>query len=200
MVTKRQMSIIIGTILGDAYIQPTGKINARLRLEHGEKQKDYIFWKWQELKNLMQDKSKKIIRYNPIYKQTYSYYRCQSHSSPVFGKLQKVFYSEQRKIIPAEIQKILKDKLSLAVWFMDDGYYYHRDKTAYIYLSKFSETELNRLLNALKINFNLQPKVEIKKRGNKNLKFSVKETEKLIQLIKADIIPSMRYKLPNNVE
>lgn len=199
MTTKRQMDIVIGTILGDTYVQLTGKTNARLRFEHGEKQKDYIIWKWQELENLMQDKPKKIIRYNPIFQRTYSYYRCQSHSSPVFGKLQGLFYQDKKKIIPEELGELLKSKLSLAVWFMDGGYYYHRDRTAYIYLSKFSEDELQKLLNVLKLNFNLQPKIEIKKRESINLKFSVKETEKLIQLIKADIIPSMQYKLPSNV-
>ena len=59
MITKRQYEIILGTIMGDGYIQMTGKKNARLRFEHSEKQKDYINWKWQELKNWMQDKPKK---------------------------------------------------------------------------------------------------------------------------------------------
>ena len=79
---------------------------------------------------------------------------------------------------------------------MDDGYYYHRDKTAYIYLSKFSEQDIARLIQALRENFGLNPKLEIKKSKSMNLKFSVEETKKLINLIKAEIIPSMRYKLP----
>ena len=195
------MDIVVGSVLGDAYIQATGKRNARIRFEHGAKQKDYIFWKWQQLKNLMQDKPKKIIRYNPIWKNKYSYYRCQSHSSPIFGKLRNVFYRDSIKIIPETITNLLRSKLSLAVWFMDDGYFYARDKTAYIYLSKFSDDQLNMLLRALQINFNLKPNIEIKRRNeNVNLKFSVEETKKLMSLIKAEVIPSMRYKLPRNIE
>jgi hypothetical protein len=60
MVSKKQREILIGTILGDGYLQKTGKRNARLKLEHSEKQKDYIFWKYEELKNLMQDRPKRI--------------------------------------------------------------------------------------------------------------------------------------------
>ena len=201
MITKRQREIVTGTILGDAYIQLTGKQNARLRFEHGEKQKDYISWKWTELKNLMQDKPKKITRYNPIWKRVYTYYRCQSYSSPIFGKLRRMFYCDSKKVIPSNFGKLLKSGLSLAVWFMDDGYYYHRDRTAYIYLSKFSKEGLATLVRVLKDNFNLESKVEIKKRGeNINLKFSVTETEKLVNLIKADVIPSMRYKLPKSIK
>ena len=194
--TKRQYDIIFGTIVGDGYIQMTGKKNARLRFEHSEKQKDYIDWKWQELRNWMQDKPKKVTRYNPIWNKTYTYYRCQTHSSPVFGKLHKLFYINNRKIISENFQKLFKSKLSLATWYMDDGYYYHRDKTAYIYLSKFSEQDTAKLIQTLKENFGLNPKLEIKKLKNINLKFSVKETKKLINLIKAEIIPFMRYKLP----
>jgi len=196
MITKKQYEIVIGTIMGDVYIQPTGKKNARLRFEHSEKQKSYIEWKWQELKNLMQDKPKKIIRYNPIWKKTYTYYRCQTHSSPIFGKLYRLFYIDRQKVIPENFGKLFKSDLSLAVWYMEDGYYYNRDKTAYIYLSKVSKKETENLLQVLNKNFGLNPRLETKRLENINLKFSVEETKKLIKLIKAEVIPSMKYKLP----
>lgn len=196
MLNKKEREIVIGTILGDGCLQATGARNARLRLEHGAKQKDYIFWKWRQLSRIIQSHPKKIVRYNPIYKATYGYYRCQSHSSPELGKLRRLFYRENQKIMPNNLNGLLKSQLSLAVWYMDDGYYYHRDKTAYIYLSKLSKENLDKLTEVLKSNFNLVPKVEIKKSGNVNLKFTVTETNKLINLIQADIIPSMRYKLP----
>jgi hypothetical protein len=101
MVTKRQKEILIGTILGDGYLQKTGKRNARLKLEHSERQRDYLWWKYEELKNLMQDKPKRIERYNPVWKRTYVYYRCQTHSMPILGRLKRRFYDEQgRKAHP----------------------------------------------------------------------------------------------------
>lgn len=193
--TKRERSIVIGTVLGDGFIQKTGKRNARLRLEHSANQKEYIFWKWQELRRYMQDKPKYLMRFNAIWKKTYFYYRCQSHSSPEFGKLRLIFYSDHQKQIPKTIAILLSDSLTLAVWFMDDGYYYARDKTAYIYLSKLTANDIERLMRVLEENFKLRPKLEIKKTGAKNLKFSVEETQKLINIIVSHVIPSMRYKI-----
>lgn len=196
--TKRQKQIVIGTILGDAYLQKTGKKNARLRLEHSIKQKEYIFWKYKELVKYMQNKPKKLVRYNPVFKKEYAYYRCQSHSSPIFGKLRQKFYQDSKKIIPTDIKKLLDNSLTLAVWYMDDGYYYHRDRIACIYLSKMKDENLNLLLKALKENFNLLPILKTKKKG-KNLVFTVSDTQKLVKTIKDYIIPSMRYKLSKDL-
>ena len=66
--TKRQKQIIFGLLLGDAYLQKTGKKNARLRLEHSEKQIAYINWKYEKLSNIFQHKPKKISRKHPITK------------------------------------------------------------------------------------------------------------------------------------
>ncbi|MFN3977006.1 MAG: LAGLIDADG endonuclease [Aquificaceae bacterium] len=196
MVTKRQREILIGTILGDGYLQKTGKRNARLKLEHSERQKDYIFWKYEELKNLMQDKPKRIERYNPIWKKSYVYYRCQSHSMPLLGRYKRYFYDEKgKKRIPENIEALLKAPLSLAVWYMDDGHYYPRDGVAYIYLPKYSEEDLQRLLRALEKNFDLKPKV-IYKRGYPCIYFPRQETEKLMEIIKPWMPDFMKYKTP----
>lgn len=192
---ERERSIVIGTIIGDAFLQQTGKRNARLRFEHSSQQKEYIFWKWRELKRYMQDRPKRIVRWNPIWKKQYAYYRCQSHASPQFGKLQAMFYIDHRKRIPSEITKLLAKPLALAVWFMDDGYYYARDKTAYIYLSHFTPHDIQRLKEALRMNFDLHPKLERKKTSALNFKFTAEETKKLIRLIAPHVIQSMRNKI-----
>jgi hypothetical protein len=46
--TQRQKEILIGCILGDAYISPLGKI----RIEQSTKQREYVDWKYQELRSL----------------------------------------------------------------------------------------------------------------------------------------------------
>jgi transposase len=78
---------------------------------------------------------------------------------------------------------------------MDDGYFYKRDKIAYLYIPKYSHEETERLLKVLKNNFSLEAKMKIKKGGNKVLVFSVNHTQKLISFIEPHIIPSMRYKI-----
>lgn len=193
--TERERNIVIGCVLGDGFLQATGKRNARLRLEHSLKQKAYIEWKWDELKRYMQDRPKRLDRFNPVWKKQYQYLRCQSHSSPQFGKLRELFYGSTGKKIPETIAKLLRAPLTLAVWFMDDGYYYGRDRTAYLYLSPLATSDIQWLLDALASNFNLHPKVERKKTGALNLKFSAAETKLLLNLIAPHVISSMRYKI-----
>lgn len=198
MITKRQKEIIIGTILGDGYLQKTGKKNARLKLEHSEKQKEYIFWKYEELKNLMQNKPKLIERYSPKWKKTFKYYRCQTNSMNLLGKYKKYFYNSQgKKFIPENIKNLLKSPLSLAVWYMDDGHFYARDKVAYIYLPKYSKEELKRLLEALENNFHLKPKI-IYKKNYPCLYFSREEANKLMEIIREWVPKFMRYKTPSD--
>ena len=95
-----QRDILIGTVLGDAYLQKTGKKNARLRLEHGADQKEYLFWKVKNLQQFFQGKPKYLERIHPISKQTYKYWRHQSQSMPFLGKLQRIFYKNGAKSIP----------------------------------------------------------------------------------------------------
>ncbi len=194
--TKIQKAIIIGSILGDGFIQKTGSKNARLRLEHSLKQKEYLIWKCQILGNYFQSKPQILERNNPIFGKTYQYIRAQSYSGPEFGKLYRLFYIAGKKVIPDKIFDLMKDPVSLTVWFMDDGYYYQRDKMAYLYLPKYDHVSINNLLDVLKVNFSLSPILKIKKRGEYVLNFSVVETEKLVQIIKPFVISSMKYKLP----
>lgn len=193
--SKIQRQFLVGAIMGDGFLQQTGRLNARLRLEHSIKQKEYIFWKYEMLKNLMQSEPKLIKRFNPIWKKTYAYYRCQSHSNPYLGKLRRLFYKDSCKIIPENIAELLSSPFSLAIWYMDDGYLYQRDKSAYIYLSRYPREEILRLKEALEKNFQLNPKITLKKQKYHCFYFDVDETKKLINIIQAHIIPSLRYKL-----
>ncbi len=196
--TARERTIVVGCVLGDGFLQATGKRNARLRLEHSATQKEYLFWKWQELKRYMQDRPKRLERFHPVWRKRYSYYRCQSHSSPQFGKLRAVFYRDHGKGIPKEIKKLLATPLALAVWYMDDGYYYVRDRTAYLYLSHLNLTDVQRLKDVLASAFDLYPKLERKKTGALDFKFSAAETRKLMEIVAPHVIKSMRYKLMKN--
>ncbi|KKR92374.1 MAG: LAGLIDADG homing endonuclease [Candidatus Daviesbacteria bacterium GW2011_GWA1_41_61] len=195
--TKKQKAIIIGSILGDGFLQKTGAKNARLRLEHSLLQKEYLLWKCQILGNYFQSKPQILERKNPVFDKTYQYIRAQSYSGSELGIFFHLFYKNGKKIIPEKISDLLKDPLMLAVWFMDDGYYYPRDRIAYLYLPKLDQASIDNLLNALKVNFNLSPILKIKKRGEYVLNFSVVETKKLVQLIKLFVISSMSYKIPS---
>ncbi len=195
-ISRTQRDILIGTVLGDAYLQKTGEKNARLRLEHGAKQKEYLFWKVNNLRQFFQGKPKYLERIHPITKRTYQYWRHQSQSTPVLGKLRKIFYPEGKKRIPDGIQKLLTPR-SIAVWYMDDGYYYRRDKCAYLYLGNVGRGEAEKLQRAFEDKFAIHVNVLSKKKGFA-LYFSRIEAEKLKTLIDGYILEQFNYKLPSD--
>ncbi len=88
------------------------------------------------------------------------------------------------------------EPISLAVWFMDDGYYYQRDKCGYLYLGNVSKQEAEICYNTLQNNFGLKTKVLVKKKGFA-LYFSRLEMLKLKDIISEYILPLFRYKIPH---
>jgi hypothetical protein len=193
--TKKQQAIIAGTLLGDGYLQKTGSRNARLRLEHGEKQKEYLFWKGQMFPKLFNGEPGYIERTHPKTKRTYAYWRWQSHATPELGKWHALFYQNGMKRIPQSLGALLREPLSLAVWYMDDGFYDVTQKHSFIYLGRVSREEAGIAQTAIEKNFSIASKIYDKKEKGFALFFSVAETKKLHALLRGDIIDSMKYKL-----
>ena len=193
--TKEQKNILVGTILGNAYVQKTGEKNSRLRLEHGYKQKNYLFWKVKKLNPFFQGKPKYLERKHPATKRIYRYWRHQSQSTPILGKFRRLFYAGGIKTIPDDIGKYITP-LSLAVWYMDDGYYFARDKTAYLYLGNATHQEAMNVSESLKNKLKLESKVLKKKKGFA-LYFSRIETMRLKEIVKNFILKEFNYKLPS---
>ncbi|KKT50453.1 MAG: LAGLIDADG homing endonuclease [Candidatus Yanofskybacteria bacterium GW2011_GWA1_44_21] len=193
---KTQLAVIYGSIMGDAYLQSNGT-NARLRFEHSLNQEQYVVWKFNFLKNIFSDSAiVKINRIHPKTKQEYKYVRCQSKTLPELKKIKVIFYPAGKKIVPLSIKKYLIEPISLAVWFMDDGYYYLRDKCGYLYLGNITKEEAEVCSDTLQNNFNLKTKVLAKKKGYA-LYFSRLEMLKLKKVVSEFMIPMFRYKLPH---
>lgn len=193
--TARQRAILAGTILGDAFVQKTGSKNARLRLEHGEKQKDYLLWKGQQFPKLFNGIPQRVMRVHPQTKRTYTYWRWQSNATPELGRWRAAFYPEGKKRIPKNIAEYLRETTALAVWYMDDGYYSPEQKHSFLYLGRVSRAEVEYAVEAIQRNFGLTPKIYDKKNKGFALFFSVVETEKLHTLIAPEVLPSFAYKL-----
>lgn len=87
--------------------------------------------------------------------------------------------------------------LSLAVWYMDDGHYDPRDKVVYLYLPRYTDEELTRLVHALEQNFGLQSRI-VWKKGYPCLYFSPEATRQLQAIVRPWMHPSMFYKLPHD--
>lgn len=192
---KTQKAVLIGMVLGDAYLQKTGAKNARIRLEHSEKQKEYLLWKARMFPEYFQGKPKVYTRFNSVFGKSYRYIRWQSNASCEIGNMRRLFYINNKKTITQALIAHVFHPLSLSVWYMDDGYLYARDKMAYIYVPKLSEQELANIVTILQKNFGLHAHVKTKKNNTNVLTFTVGETEKLLAIVAPYIIPSMQYKL-----
>lgn len=193
--TKEQEAAIVGMILGDAYLQKTGSKNARLRLEHRADHRDYLIWKARLLPELFQGQPTFLKRKHPITKKTYSYVRQQSNSTPVLGKLRNVFYPKGKKIIPENLVRFFKSDIALAIWYFDDGYYYPRDKCAYIYLGRVSHHEAKVAHETLIKRFKLLNRILDKKQKGFAIYFPHSELKKLKAIVEKYVVPVMAYKV-----
>lgn len=141
---------MIGSLLGDGSIYTYKNYN-RLSFGHGEKQLDYLLYKYNILKQFnLEGKITKCISNNKRYKNTCISYHMKSKNHPFIKKFKENYYSNNRKDI-SKLKEI--SPFSLAIWFMDDG---SKCKSSYqIYSNSFTKLELDHLIYILKKDYNL---------------------------------------------
>ncbi|MFQ6002851.1 MAG: hypothetical protein ACE5KJ_03820, partial [Candidatus Zixiibacteriota bacterium] len=104
----------------------------------------------------------------------------------------RIFYPDGKKIVPKAIKQYL-NPLALAVWIMDDGSYNYRRIDISTY--SFTLKEIQRLQEAMRERFNLVFKYFRDRDKGYRIYFSIKETNKAVELIRSHIIPSVFYKI-----
>lgn len=194
--TNRQMDILYGMILGDAYLQKTSRKSARLRVEHSLKQREYAEWKYDELEHIFQSEPQFIQRVHPVSHRTYKYVRLQSYASAFLGELRERFYKDKKKIVPIEINSLIQCSLTIAVWYMDDGYYDKRDNSAHIYLQAFDPPSIQKLIDAFKEQLGIECKAYCRPdRKACQLNFRSVYKNRLFEYIEPHLVELMRYKV-----
>jgi hypothetical protein len=195
---NRQLAILNGMLLGDAYLQKTGSKNARLRLEHSFKQRALMNWKFAELEHIFQSRPQFLERVHPATKNINKYVRLQSYAFPFLGELQRQFYDNNGfKKLPDSLEELLASPITIAVWYMDDGYYDQRDKSAHLYLQAFDVVEIQRLIYAFRAQYGLECKAYCRPdREACQLNFRREDKDKLLKLVEPHLIEEMKYKLP----
>ena len=95
-----QNSVLLGSLLGDGTLRKSlGKLNALFEVNHTIKQKDYVDWKYEQLKLFVLTKPKaRKGNGNRIA------YRFTTRSLPPFTELYHRFYVNNRKIVPPDLQ------------------------------------------------------------------------------------------------
>jgi len=185
-----QRAITIGSILGDGNLSSNwSSTNYRLKISHSIKQSEYILWKYEILKDFVLTKPQ-------VYEKTKSIsFRTISHHE--FTELYKLFYPFGKKVVPRNIEELIKDPITITVWFMDDGNIRKVKEKIYGYYlntQSFSLGENKILIQALKNNFDIDSMV-MKNRGKYRIYIGALGKEKFSQLVKDLVIESMKYKI-----
>ena len=192
--TNRQQSILVGTVLGDGYLQKTGSKNARLRLEHCEEQRDYLNWKVEAFSRLFQGKPKHLVRTHPKSEKKYGYWRHQSNASPILGVWRRYFYNKDGiKTIPSDLS-IYLTPLALSVWYMDDGYYDRRDRSTQLYLGRVTKRDALNAQRSISEAFGIDAVIKNKKQKGFVLHFSRKAQRDLHAVIRPHLLQLFDYK------
>ena len=180
--SKEQNELVIGSLLGDGYLVKTTKGFA-FRVNHGLKQKGYVDWKFDILKNL--------VNSPPRSSGKCYYFRTVSH--PYFEYLHREFYPEGRRILPSHLVEENFTPFLLGVWIMDDG------------TKCGNQLRINSHCFSIEENMQLQKflsaKLGIKSVLNRDknmvrIRIIEESMGDLIAQVKPYIIPSMLYKLP----
>lgn len=182
--SNRQLAIVLGSILGDAYIYPKGKIC----FEHSFQQEEYLLWKYRELRNLAYPKIAEVVRVDKRTGMTNSSFRF--FLRQFFRPLRKLFYSSSEKIYPRSIDKLMTPLL-LATWYMDDGYL-ERNKYPVISTESFTQIDNLHLSNVFAKCFQLESYITKRRR----LRIKGKSAKQFFEIVGPYIHPQLGYKLP----
>lgn len=194
--TSNLHEIICGNILGDLHAERLNiKHNTRLQFKYSIINEKYIFHLYDLFKEYTNGKNPFLLSHfdpRPDRNKTYSSLKFQTLSLPCFNVYREVFYNEEgRKIIPFNISDYLTE-ISLAYWFMDDGYKFN--KGIYFCTESYTLQENNLLVEVLNLKFSLDCSVHKTTNGYR-IYVKSNSMQKFIKLTSSYLLPLFHYKL-----
>lgn len=184
--------LVIGRILGDSSLEITqGSINARMTNNHSIKQKEYIFYLYEQLERYVKTPPK-LSSYN-LKGKKYETYKFNTLNYRFFTELYNIFYLNNKKIIPLNISEFLSPR-ALAFWAMDDGY--KQSSSLVLCTDSFTKKEVELLINVLKTKFDLDCTLYLKNKvkGTYRIYIRSKSMDKFKSLVLPYFHESMLYK------
>lgn len=187
-----QRQVILGTLLGDGCLAETfSKKNLRLQIEHGQAQRAYVLWKYRILQSL--------VLTPPKFQQRNRSWRFKTISHPELTALGRLFYKRRKKVVPQNLEVLLRAPISIAVWFMDDGAKNRNDGLIFN-TQCFSKKETERLKKILAKNFGLDHISLQRDKNGWRLYVQKASAEKMTALMSPYILPELAYKMISPVE
>ena len=187
--TPEAHSVIVGSLLGDAYLYPNGTLQVEHKLDHAE----YTFWKYEKLKRIAGKPPLTVERYDTRTGKTYRSMRF--YTKAVLREFRDVFYSDRRKVLPVNLGALV-DPLAIAVWFMDDGGRGARTPKGLVFnTSSFTAPEQTQLRSVLAERFGVVASTHRVGSGYQ-LYIRARSFGRFAELVSPHLVPRMRYKLP----
>ena len=187
--TLEARSIVVGSLLGDAYLTWNGS----MQIEHSYGHASYVSWKYEKLKEIVGKPPRIIERFDSRTNKTYRSFRF--YTKAVLKTFRTLFYSGRKKIDPQEVRGLL-DPLALAVWFMDDGSRGARTPKGLVFnTSSFSMEEQLFLQDVLCEKFGVEMSVHKVGKGFQ-LYVRARSFSRFSELVSPHLVTCMRYKIP----
>ena len=187
--SREAHSVIVGSLLGDAYLYPNGTLQIEHRLDHYE----YVVWKYEMLKDIVGKPPSMVERVDQRTSKVYRSVRF--YTKAVLVPFRRLFYPDGVKIVPQDLGDLM-DAQALAVWFMDDGGRGARTpRGLVINTSGFSEPEQVRLQKLLAERFAIQASIHRVGSGFQ-LYIRAESFSRFSTLVSRYLVAPMRYKLP----
>lgn len=195
--TQRQKEIVFGTLLGDGYLRPTNG-NAEnhsyaLSLCHGEKQLEYLKWKFHEFENFVTTKEFKVnLRSFHGNSPTYAF---STISHPFLKEAHDICYWAQGKKDISQKWMEQITPLSLAVWYMDDGSLNKRYHTIVLCTNSFSREGQLLAVDFLKQRFDIDAVLEMRRNQQTVIRINASQSRKFMDIVSPHVPDCMKYKL-----
>lgn len=189
--TARQEDILVGKLLGDGCLEQNGRF-VRLRIDHGAIQEKYVLWLYEEFQS-MANKPYKISVVDKRNSHVYDHWRFTTNSLPVLDKWRKLFYLGGKKIVPKNIHTLLTP-LSLAIWYMDDGFRRSDCRGLYLCTSAYTQGEQYLLQDALRRRFSIQTALHYA-RKNVRIYIPSSQVDKFCNIVQSYMLSIFQYKL-----
>jgi len=185
--TRVQRETLVGLLLGDAHLETQNRGRTyRLKIEQSDKHAAYV----QHLYTLFE-----AWVLTPTQQKPNGNWWFQTVSHGAFRYYAQQFYRDGRKVVPAQIHRLLKPR-SLAYWFMDDGSIKDRHSRAVVFHTQgFTQAEVARLAQTLTEKFALETYLRRQAEGHQVV-IRGASLERFLELVEPYLIPEMRYKLP----
>lgn len=190
--TQIQKDVMYGSILGDGYLRSTSGVSWSLVFAHGEKQLEYLRWKYDIFEQFVTTKKFGVMVRDFHGNAPVHSFATISH--PEITAFYHLTHPNGKKLVTEEWLDLLSP-LSLAVWYMDDGSLNKRYGTIVLSTNAYSLPELSLMIDFFEKKYGLHAKLEKRRNDQYALRINASESKAFRSII-ADYVPTcMSYKL-----